>query len=126
MTARTWIRNPLAVLAEGDASGGVVVEDGRIVELLPAGGEPATPCDDVVDAAEHVVVPGLINTHHHFHQTLTRAWGPVASGEPFPWLTNLYPVWARLTPRGLEPATTVPPAQLPVPRCPPPGTRPAR
>ncbi|SRR5690625_385621 len=112
MTARTWIRNPLAVLAEGDASGGVVVGDGRIVELLPAGGEPATPCDDVVDAAEHVVVPGLINTHHHFYQTLTRAWGPVASVELFPWLTNLYPVWARLTPRDLELATTVALAEL--------------
>src|SRR5690606_14955474 len=109
MSGRTWIRRPLAVLTPDgeDASGGIVVEGDRVVELLPAGAEPAAPCDEVVDASEHVVVPGLINTHHHFYQTLTRAWGPVASVELFPWLTSLYPVWARLTPRDLELATTV-------------------
>ncbi|WP_324649761.1 8-oxoguanine deaminase [Georgenia sp. H159] len=113
MTARTWIRSPLAVLTPGeDARGGIVVEGGRIIELLADGAEPATPCEEVVDAREHVVIPGLINTHHHFYQTLTRAWGPVASVELFPWLTNLYPVWARLTPRDLELATTVALAEL--------------
>ncbi len=56
--------------------------------------------------------PGLINTHHHFYQTLTRAWGPVANAPLFPWLQNLYPVWARLTPRDLELATTVALAEL--------------
>lgn len=114
MSGRTWIRRPLAVLTPDgeDASGGIVVEGDRVVELLPAGTEPAAPCDEVVDASEHVVVPGLINTHHHFYQTLTRAWGPVASVELFPWLTSLYPVWARLTPRDLELATTVALAEL--------------
>ncbi|HLV05303.1 MAG TPA: 8-oxoguanine deaminase [Actinomycetaceae bacterium] len=114
MSGRTWIRRPLAVLTPDgeDANGGIVVEGDRVVELLPAGTEPAAPCDEVVDASEHVVVPGLINTHHHFYQTLTRAWGPVASVELFPWLTSLYPVWARLTPRDLELATTVALAEL--------------
>ena len=49
------------------------------------------------DATGCVVLPGLINTHHHLFQTRTRAWGPVADSELFDWLTTLYPVWARLT-----------------------------
>ncbi len=59
-----------------------------------------------------MILPGLINTHHHFYQTLTRAWAPVVNTPLFPWLTNLYPVWARLTPRDLELATTVALAEL--------------
>ena len=62
--------------------------------------------------SRHVILPGLINTHHHFYQTLTRAWAPVVNTPLFPWLTNLYPVWARLTPRDLELATTVALAEL--------------
>ena len=49
------------------------------------------------DATDCVVLPGLINTHHHLFQTRTRAWGPVADSELFDWLTTLYPVWSRLT-----------------------------
>ena len=111
---RLWIRTPLAVFTANDldAAGGVVVEDGRIAELVPAGGAPAAPCAEVFDASEHVLLPGLINTHHHFYQTLTRAWGPVASAELFPWLKNLYPVWARLTPEALHLASTAALAEL--------------
>jgi len=51
------------------------------------------------------VRPGLVNAHHHFYQTLTRAH-PAAIGKPlFPWLQALYPVWARLTPEDLRLAT---------------------
>ena len=113
----TWIKNPLAVFTADDSSGdpsgapdargGLVVSDGVITELVPAGASPTTPVDATFDASEHVVTPGLINTHHHFYQTLTRAWGPVADAELFPWLVNLYPVWARLTPRAHELATKV-------------------
>lgn len=120
--ARTWLRTPLGVFtgydptdpaaARPDARGGVVVEDGVIAELVPAGGAPAAPVDTTFDASEHVVVPGLVNTHHHFYQTLTRAWGPVADAELFPWLVGLYPVWARLTPRAHELATRVALAEL--------------
>ena len=109
---RLWIRNPLAVFTANtlDAAGGLVVEDGRIAELVPAGSTPQH--DEAFDASGHVLLPGLINTHHHFYQTLTRAWGPVASAELFPWLKNLYPVWARLTPEDLELASTAALAEL--------------
>lgn len=115
---RLWIKNPLGVFTADDspdapdASGGLVVENAVITEVLAAGAEPSAPVDEVFDASEHVLTPGLINTHHHFYQTLTRAWGPVADAELFPWLTGLYPVWARLTPRALELATTVALAEL--------------
>jgi 8-oxoguanine deaminase len=92
---RHWIKDPLAILAE-DAARGVVVEGSRIVETVPAGREPAAPVDSVFDASRHVVLPGLINTHHHFFQTLTRAHPQAINKELFPWLKALYPVWSRL------------------------------
>ena len=109
---RTWIREPLAILADEDAAGGLVVEGARIVECLPAGGEPAAPCNRVFDASEHVVLPGLVNTHHHFYQTLTRAHGPALGKELFDWLKALYPVWAGLTPEHLDAATRLALAEL--------------
>ena len=92
---RLWIRNPLAILAEG-ADAGLVVENGRIVEFVPSGAEPAAPVDQWFDARRHVVLPGLINTHHHFFQTLSRAHPQAINRELFPWLTALYPIWGRL------------------------------
>jgi 8-oxoguanine deaminase len=111
---RIWIKNPLAIFTANDldASGGLVIEDGRIAEVLGAGQQPATPCQQVFDAREHVVLPGLINTHHHFYQTLTRAWAPVVNQPLFPWLKTLYPVWARLTPEKLALASKVALAEL--------------
>ena len=105
-----WLRNPLAVLAD-NAGGGVVVRGGQIVELVPGGGQPSD-ATAVFDASAHVVIPGLINTHHHFYQTLTRANAAAMNQELFGWLTALYPVWARLTPKALELAVTVALAEL--------------
>jgi 8-oxoguanine deaminase len=98
---RTWIKNPLAILAEA-ATRGIVVEDGRIVEQIARGAEPRTPVDAVFDASAHVVLPGLVNAHHHFYQTLTRAHPAAINRELFDWLTALYPIWARLTSRELR------------------------
>lgn len=112
-----WIKDPAGIHTSSrrsvDASRGLVVNTrtGAIVELVAAGVEP-TRHDRVLDASAHVVLPGLINTHHHFYQTLTRAWAPVADAELFPWLQGLYPVWARLTPDALESAVTVAIAEL--------------
>ncbi len=91
---RLWIKNPLAILAD-NAQGGIVVENGRIVELIPVGKSPSKPVDQTFDASRHVVIPGLINTHHHFFQTLTRAHPSAINKELFPWLKALYPIWAR-------------------------------
>ncbi len=110
MTA-LWLRDPLGILADG-AERGIVVRDGRIVELVPAGTEPATPDIVAFDASRHVVLPGLINTHHHFYQTLTRASPTALDRTLFPWLQALYPIWARLTPDALDAAVTVALAEL--------------
>ncbi|MEN3794190.1 8-oxoguanine deaminase [Fulvimarina sp. MAC3] len=98
---RLFIKAPLAILAD-NGGGGLVVEDGRIVELVASGAEPRTPLDEVFDASNHVVLPGLINTHHHFYQTLTRAHPDAIDKELFPWLKSLYPIWARLDPESFR------------------------
>jgi 8-oxoguanine deaminase len=110
-TQATWIKDPLGIFAEG-AERGIVVRNGRIVELVPAGGQPATVDIATYDASTHVVLPGLINTHHHFYQTLTRALPAALDRELFPWLQALYPVWARLTPENLHLGVSVAMAEL--------------
>lgn len=110
-----WIKDPLAILADG-AERGVVVKDGQVVELVGKGEQPKTTAT-LFDAAEHVVVPGLINTHHHFYQTLTRAVPAALDRELFPWLKALYPVWAKLTPEALDAAVTVAMAELMLSGC---------
>lgn len=106
-----WLRDPLAILADG-AENGIVVDDGVIVELVPAGASPRTPVASRFDARAHVVLPGLINTHHHFYQTLTRCVPAALDSELFDWLRTLYPIWARLTPAAVEAAVTVAMAEL--------------
>jgi 8-oxoguanine deaminase len=98
-----WIKNPLKTTA-AEAEGGVVVAGDRIVELVAGGASPRTPVDEVFDASQHVVLPGLINTHHHFYQTLTRAFGPALDKGLFDWLKALYPVWGRMNPEDFRSA----------------------
>jgi 8-oxoguanine deaminase len=93
---RLWIKQPLAGMAPG-TEGGLVVDRVEIAELVPAGKQPLAPVDEIFDAGAHVVLPGLINTHHHFYQTLTRAYPPAVDKKLFDWLVALYPVWAKLT-----------------------------
>jgi cytosine/adenosine deaminase-related metal-dependent hydrolase len=70
-------------------NGFVRIEDGLVAEV--GAGAPPGPYDDLHGA---VVTPGLVNTHHHLYQTLTRARAQDA--DLFTWLKTLYPVWARL------------------------------
>ena len=98
---RTWIKDPLAIFATS-AERGLVVEDGRIAETVARGREPTAPVAAVFDASRHVVLPGLVNAHHHFFQTLTRAHPAAINRELFPWLMALYPIWARLKPHQLR------------------------
>jgi 8-oxoguanine deaminase len=106
-----WIKDPLAIFADG-AERGVIVRNGRIVEKVPAGRTPSAPDLTSFDAGAHVVLPGLINTHHHFYQTLTRAVPAALDRELFPWLQALYPIWARLTPEALDLSVTLAMAEL--------------
>ncbi|MCF7354738.1 8-oxoguanine deaminase [Vibrio sp. CK2-1] len=94
----TWIKNPLDIYtgSSQDARGGIVVRGNTILELVALNAEPSHKIDIVVDAKNHVVTPGLINAHHHFYQTLTRAYPDALDKELFNWLKTLYPVWAGL------------------------------
>lgn len=111
-----WIRNPLAVFADG-AENGFVIEGSEIVELVASGATPTTPVSDTFDASGHVVLPGLINTHHHFYQTLTRAAPMALDKELFDWLKALYPIWAGLTPDNFRLAVRLALAELMLSGC---------
>ena len=73
----------------------IYVRDRAIVAVGSLSSMPATTADHVIDGRRHVVLPGLVNTHHHLFQTLTRALAQDA--DLFTWLRTLYPIWARLT-----------------------------
>jgi 8-oxoguanine deaminase len=81
----------------------VLVRDGRIARIFTKD-EPLdawladNPVDEVIDAHKHVVIPGMVNTHHHMVQCLTRAVPQVQNAELFSWLKGLYPIWLGLTP----------------------------
>ncbi|WP_322043399.1 8-oxoguanine deaminase [Paraburkholderia sp. J67] len=91
--------------------GGIYVEDNRIVAVGPTAELPDT-ADEVIDARGHIVTPGLVNTHHHMYQSLTRAVPAAQDAELFGWLTNLYKVWANLTPEMIEVSTLTAMAEL--------------
>ncbi len=116
---RIWIKDPLAILVDSkvNAEAGLVIEGDTLVELVACGATPAEPVDQIVDAREHVVLPGLINTHHHFYQTLTRAYPDALNKELFPWLKTLYPLWAGLEPEMLASATRLAMAELMLSGC---------
>lgn len=95
MSKKIWIKQPLAIYAT-NAENGLVVQDDKIIELVPKGATPLNLIDEVFDASQLVVTPGLINTHHHFYQTLTRAYPTALNKELFPWLLSLYDVWENL------------------------------
>lgn len=84
--------------------GGMFIRDGWIESVGPTADIPAT-ADEIVDLRHHVVLPGLVNTHHHLYQTLTRAYPGAQNSGLFDWLRTLYPVWARMTPDHVRSAT---------------------
>jgi cytosine/adenosine deaminase-related metal-dependent hydrolase len=81
--------------------GGLIIRDG-VIEAIGTTNELPTVLDArVVDMRGHIVLPGLINTHHHLYQTLTRAVPAAQDAVLFKWLKTLYPIWARLTPEAV-------------------------
>ncbi len=93
------------------AGGGIFVEDREIRQVGSAADLPST-ADEVIDARGMVVLPGLVNTHHHFFQNLTRAVPTAQNASLFTWLTTLYPIWGRLTPEAVSVSTTIALAEL--------------
>lgn len=73
--------------------GGIFVRDEFIEKIGPTSELPST-ADEVLDLKGHVVLPGLVNTHHHFYQTLTRAVPAAQDADLFNWLKTLYPISA--------------------------------
>jgi cytosine/adenosine deaminase-related metal-dependent hydrolase len=96
------------------AGGGLFVRDGVIERVGPADDLPAT-ADTVLDMRDHVVLPGLINTHHHLYQSLTRVIAQDA--DLFTWLTTLYPIWANLTDEAIYISTLTGLAELALSGC---------
>ena len=110
------IRNAHTVATQNDAgdelhNASILLQDGLIAAIGPAHELPAT-ADEVIDARGHLVVPGLVNTHHHMYQSLTRAVPAVQNAELFGWLRGLYPIWAGLTPEMVRVSTQVAMAEL--------------
>ncbi len=77
--------------------GGLFIRDG-IIEAVGLTGELPNSADEILDLAGHIVTPGLINTHHHFYQNLTRAVPKAQDVTLFDWLKTLYPIWSRIDP----------------------------
>jgi cytosine/adenosine deaminase-related metal-dependent hydrolase len=92
----------------------IYIRDNRIEAIGPAAAMPpeALQADEVIDARQHLVTPGLVNTHHHMYQSLTRAIPSVQNAELFGWLQGLYPLWAGLTPEMIHVSTQVAMAEL--------------
>jgi cytosine/adenosine deaminase-related metal-dependent hydrolase len=98
------------------AGGGLFARDGVIEAVGPSQELPAQ-ADEVIDARGLVVTPGLVNTHHHFYQTLTRVLPAAQDAALFDWLRVLYPVWARLTPEMVAVSTQTAMAELMLSGC---------
>ena len=109
---KIWIKNPLTIWTGNDlpsSSHGLLIEGNQIQSLLE---EVPQSYDTVMDASGLVVLPGLINTHHHFYQTLTRSVITAINKPLFPWLTSLYPIWAHLTEDDIRLSTQLACAEL--------------
>ena len=95
------VRNATVIATMDDerseiVNGAIFARDGWIEQVGPTHELPST-ADEVLDATNHVVLPGLVNTHHHLYQTLTRAVPAAQDAGLFDWLRTLYPIWARMT-----------------------------
>ncbi len=115
------LRNATVVATMDDAgreiAGGAVLVRGHAIEAVGPAGSLPDSADEVIDLDGHLLLPGLVNTHHHFYQTLTRAWPGAQDATLFEWLRTLYPVWARMTPEMLRVSAQVAMAELMLSGC---------
>ena len=98
------------------AGGGMFIRDGFIEQVGQSNDLPDS-ADKVLDLDGHIILPGLINTHHHFYQTLTRAIPAAQNANLFNWLKTLYPIWARMTPEDIFLSTQTALAELALSGC---------
>jgi len=96
--------------------GGLFIRNEFIEQVGPAAEMPQE-ADEILDLSGHVLLPGLVNTHHHFYQTLTRAIPAAQNANLFNWLKTLYPIWARLTPQDVFVSTQTALAELALSGC---------
>ena len=96
--------------------GGLFIDNGIIRQVGATRDLPPT-ADEVLDLKGHVLLPGLVNTHHHFYQTLTRAVPAAQDANLFNWLKTLYPIWARLNPEDIFISTSTALAELALSGC---------
>jgi len=96
--------------------GGLFIRDGFIQQVGLTPDLPAA-ADTVLNLDGHIIFPGLVNTHHHFYQTLTRALPAAQNANLFNWLKTLYPIWARLTPEEIFISTQTALAELALSGC---------
>ncbi|QBE64573.1 8-oxoguanine deaminase [Pseudoduganella lutea] len=101
MTRTLLIKNARVVVTMDDErreiDNGAIFVRGNVIEAVGPSADLPQAADEVIDATGQVVMPGLVNTHHHMYQSLTRVIPAAQNGELFNWLTNLYPIWANLT-----------------------------
>jgi 8-oxoguanine deaminase len=98
------------------ADGGIYVVDG-VIDQIGATDQLPQEADVVIDASDMIVLPGLVNTHHHFYQTLTRNLPAAQDANLFNWLRILYPIWAGLTPEAIYISTKTALAELMLSGC---------
>lgn len=97
-------------------NGGMFIRDG-VIEQVDFISQLPTTADEILDLKNHVVLPGLINTHHHFYQTLTRAVPAAQDANLFNWLKTLYPIWAKIQPDDIFISTQTALAELALSGC---------
>jgi cytosine/adenosine deaminase-related metal-dependent hydrolase len=118
---KTVIQNAAVTLtmspAEPCLQGGYVVVDGDAILAAGGGSPPNVPGARVIDAGGQVVLPGLINTHHHLFQTLTRAVPYAQDAALFDWLRRLYPIWGKIGDEGFYYAALAGMAELMLSGC---------
>ncbi len=100
-----------------ELSGGWVAITGNVIEAVGDSNAPAPEATHVVDATDCLVTPGLVNTHHHIFQNLTRAYPPMTDKPLFGWLQTLYPLWRAIDEDSVFASTFVGLAELALSGC---------
>jgi 8-oxoguanine deaminase len=96
--------------------GALFIRDG-IIEQVGRSEDLPSQADEVLDLSGHIILPGLINTHHHFYQTLTRVVPAAQNSNLFNWLKTLYPIWGRMTADDIQISTQTALAELALSGC---------